>query len=89
MEGGGREVVREREGEGARVNIVQSNPTLLCTSILVYLEVPHKEVDSFIFASVFLNGRVDTGQEGVHLVGIPYVHSLKQLVESLQTQDRH
>ena len=47
----------------------------------MYLEVSHKEMYSVVPTGVLLNGRVDVGEKGFHLVRVPRVDSLQQLGE--------
>ena len=55
----------------------------------MYLKVSHKEMYSVVPTGVLLNGRVDAGEKGFHLVRVPCVDSLQQLGEPFQTQDWH
>ena len=46
-------------------------------------------MDFVVSTGVLLNGRVDAGEKGFHLVRVPRADSLQQLGEPLQTQDWH
>ena len=46
-------------------------------------------MDFVVSTGVLLNGRVDAGEKGFHLVRVPRADRLQQLGEPLQTQDWH